>query len=360
MTAPAAEHETAERMTTERAFESTVESMLVEGGWCRGDRSEWDVGRALFPARVVAFLREAQPELWERLEAQVGGEQLGEMIVERLVRELDAKGCLHVLRHGFRFYGHTFRMAHFRPAHGLNPDATALFGLNGLTVTRQVPCHVGGGGVVDMLFALNGVPVATCELKNPMTGQSWSDAVRQYRETRDPDAAGVPIRQTRSLVHFAADTERGTHKHPSRRVSGTRFLPFNRGSRPGAVRCGAGNPQHPSGYRSGYFWGEVLQRGPVPRHRRFVRVLGAPQREGLRRRWRRPHRAERDSDIPAVPSARYCDPAGGGRPRRRARSQLSGTALRGQRQDQQHLVAVAPSRQSCTPPKTPRCTTVYW
>jgi type I restriction enzyme, R subunit len=96
---------------------------------------------------------------------------------------------LHVLRHGFKFYGKTFRMAYFKPAHGLNDEVLALYAKNQLTVTRQVPCHPGKHDTVDLLFALNGLPVGTCELKNPGTGQTWRNAVAavaQYQPDRDP------------------------------------------------------------------------------------------------------------------------------------------------------------------------------
>ena len=199
--------------------------------------------------------------------AALHGGNLERLIVETLVRELDLKGTLDVLRHGFRFYGKTFRLASFKPAHGLNPEALAQFERNELTVTRQVWCHPESDDTVDLLFALNGVPVATCELKNPMTGQTWEDAVRQYQQDRDPNAPIFRFKR-RALVHFAADPN---EVHMTTRLAGasTRFLPFNRGSHPGAAQCGAGNPQHPSGYRTGYFWQEVLGR------ERFLDILGS-------------------------------------------------------------------------------------
>ena len=110
--------------TNEKAFETTVESMLVAGGWQKGNTAEWDVERALFPPRVVAFLQAAQPELWNQL-AALHGDQLDAMVVDQLVKQLDIKGTLDVLRHGFKFQGKTLRMAFFKPAHGLNPDAVA-------------------------------------------------------------------------------------------------------------------------------------------------------------------------------------------------------------------------------------------
>ena len=252
--------------TNEEAFESTVESLLEEGGWRPGNRTEWDVARALFPARAVAFMQATQPEQWETM-AGLHGDNLERLIVEALVKELDLKGTLDVLRHGFKFYGQTFRLAWFKPAHGLNPEALAQFARNELTVTRQVPCHPGSGSTVDLVFALNGLPVATCELKNPMTGQTWRSAVRQYQQDRDPRAPIFKF-QKRALVHFAADPD---EIHMTTRLAGeqTRFLPFNRGSHPGDIRCGKGNPPHPSGYRTGYFWQEVLER------ERFLDILGA-------------------------------------------------------------------------------------
>ena len=252
--------------TTEQAFESSVESMLLGVGWRAGDRKEWDVERALFPAYACAFIRETQPDEWARMAAAHGGD-LESSIVEALARELDLKGTLEVLRHGFRFYGRTFRIAYFAPAHGLNPDALARFERNDLTITRQAPCHRGRGDTIDLLFALNGVPVATCELKNPMTGQTWHDAIRQYRQDRDPDAPLFRFKR-RALVHFAADPD---EVHMTTRLAGasTSFLPFNRGSSPGSIRCGAGNPLHPSGYRTGYLWQEVLAR------ERFLDIIGS-------------------------------------------------------------------------------------
>ena len=252
--------------TTERAFESSVEAMLRAGGWRTRDRAEWDADRALLPEPALAFIRETQPELWAQLEA-IHGAKLGDMVVAQLARELETKGTLDVLRHGFRFHGKTLRLASFKPAHGLNPAAMARFERNELTLVRQAPCHPGKGDTVDMLFALNGVPVATCELKNPMTRQTWRDAVRQYQRDRDPNAPVFRFRR-RALVHFAADPD---EVHMTTRLAGeaTRFLPFNRGDAPGAVRCGAGNPLNPDGYRTDYFWSDALAR------ERFLDILGS-------------------------------------------------------------------------------------
>ena len=244
--------------TNERAFESHVEETLLgASGWQSGTNAEWDVERALFPAQICRFLEATQPRLWSEMRT-LHGDGLENLLLAALVKELDLKGMLHVLRHGFKFYGKTFRLATFKPAHGLNDEVLALYRQNRLTVTRQVLCHPGKHDTVDLVFALNGLPVATCELKNPGTGQNWRHAVRQYQKDRDPRAPLFRFK-ARALVHFAADPD---EIHMATRLSRakTHFLPFNRGSQPGEIECGAGNPRHPSGYRTGYFWQDVLQR----------------------------------------------------------------------------------------------------
>jgi type I restriction enzyme R subunit len=251
--------------TNERAFETHVEEVLASVGWRSGTTAEWAPDVALFPARVFAFLEATQPKLWAEMRA-LQGAGLENLLLGALAKELDLKGSLHVLRHGFKFYGKTFRLAYFRPAHGLVDETRRLYGENQLTLTRQVPCRPGGRDTADLVFAVNGLPVATCELKNPGTGQTWKHAVHQYQTDRDPRAP-LFAWKTRAIVHFAADPDE-VHMTTRLRGGDTVFLPFNRGSHPGEVKCGAGNPQHSSGYRTGYFWEDVLQRDS------FLDVLG--------------------------------------------------------------------------------------
>lgn len=247
--------------TTEKSFENYVEELLLtRSGWQAGDRAEWDKGYALFPAQVCAFLAATQQKLWAEMQ-RLHGAGLEALLTKALVSELDTKGTLHVLRHGFKFYGKTFRLAYFKPSHGLSPDVLALYKQNRLTVTRQVPCHPNSNDTIDLVFAVNGLPIATCELKNPgamNSGQNWRHAVQQYQTDRDPRAPLFQFKK-RALVHFAADPDE-VYMTTQLRKEHTFFLPFNRGSHPGEIKCGAGNPQHPSGYRTGYFWEEVLQR----------------------------------------------------------------------------------------------------
>ncbi len=254
------------KQTTERAFETFLEQTLTDKGWLKGDVSEWRVDLGLFPARVLDFLQESQVEQWNEMASQLGAD-LPKKLLAALVKELDAKGSLTVLRHGFKFYGKTFRLCYFKPAHGLNEETIALYGKNQLTLTRQVPCHVGETKTIDMVFSVNGIPVATCELKNPGTGQTWKSAIKQYKTLRDPRAPLFQFKK-RALVHFAADTDE-VYMTTKLAWDKTYFLPFNRGSDPGDVKCGSGNPVHPSGYRTGYLWQEVLARDS------FLEILGS-------------------------------------------------------------------------------------
>lgn len=252
--------------TTEQAFEAYVEhTLLKQSGWRQASDEHWDKGRALFPSETITFLQDTQPKLWKQM-VKLHGAELEPKLVAALCKELDLKGTLHVLRHGFKFYGKIFKVAYFRPAHGLNPDVLELYSKNRLTVTRQVPCHPGDNSTVDLVFAVNGLPVATCELKNPNTLQTWRDAVRQYKQDRDPNAPLFRFK-TRAPVHFAADPDE-VHMTTRLLKDKTFFLPFNRGSQPGKIKCGAGNPPHPSGHRTGYFWEDVLQRDS------FLAILG--------------------------------------------------------------------------------------
>ena len=252
--------------TNERAFETYLEEILyTQSGWTKGSNRDWDKDRALFPEHFVEFVKNSQPREWSDFE-KLHGTQLPSLMIATLVKELALKGTLTVLRQGFKFYGKTIQLAYFKPAHGLNDEVIQRYKKNRLTITRQVPCHPNDNSSIDLVFSLNGLPVATCELKNPSTHQTWRHAIRQYQNDRDP-AAPLFVFKARALVHFAADTDE-VYMTTRLAKNRTHFLPFNRGSNPGTIQCGAGNPQHPSGYRTGYFWQDILKRDS------FLDILG--------------------------------------------------------------------------------------
>ncbi|HBP53863.1 MAG TPA: restriction endonuclease subunit R [Synechococcus sp. UBA8638] len=246
---------------TERAFETAIEHCLTthQGGYDRRAPADYSEEQALFPADVCGFLRERQPGKWRALES-VRGAQTEATVLECLGKELESKGTLHVLRHGFKCYGKTFPMAHFRPNTSMNPDAVEDYGKNQLTVTRQVgftsvgkrPDGKNRRCVIDVTLAVNGIPVVTAELKNPLTGQRAADAVRQYQEDRDGRDLLFAFKK-RALVHFAVDPDE-VWMTTQLRGKETHFLPFNRGN-----NHRAGNPPVEGNWKTHYLWDEVLQ-----------------------------------------------------------------------------------------------------
>ena len=158
---------------------------------------------------------------------------------ERLAKEMDERGAGDVLRHGVEDRGLLFRLAYFRPAHTLADDALVQDEENRLSVTRQLRYSTKEPDrSLDLVLFVNGIPVATAELKNPLTGQTVEHAKEQYRRDRDPREL---LFARRAQVHFAVDPEL---VFITTRLAGkaTRFLPFNTGSDGPGVDGGAGNP----------------------------------------------------------------------------------------------------------------------
>jgi type I restriction enzyme R subunit len=239
----------------EASFETVIEEYLLTNGHVAIDRNSFDCEQAIFPETVLSFIRETQPKEWSKLEA-LHGPRTGEQILADLCKWMDANGSLATLRHGFKCYGRTLRVAFFKAAHELNPELEERYAANRVGITRQL--HFSSrtpDRSLDVTISLNGIPVATVELKNPLTRQTVENALWQYRHTRDPRETIFEFKR-RTLVHFAVDTE---SVFMTTRLAGTatHFLPFNKG-----CDGGAGNPPDPAGrtYRTAYLWEETLRR----------------------------------------------------------------------------------------------------
>ena len=239
---------------SEAAFETVIESHLVENGYVSIAPEGFDRERAIFPETVLAFIRETQPVEWDKLEA-LHGPRTGEQVLGDLCKWMDTNGSLATLRHGFKCYGRTLRVAFFKAAHELNPELEERYRTNRVGITRQLRYSPRSEKSLDVTISVNGIPVATVELKNPLTGQTVDHAKRQYMQDRD---SREPIFEftRRTLVHFAVDTET---VFMTTRLAGkaTYFLPFNKG-----CDGGAGNPPDPKGrtYKTAYLWEETLRR----------------------------------------------------------------------------------------------------
>jgi len=243
--------------TNEAAFETVIEVHLLQHGYLPVAREGFDRERAIFPETVLAFIRETQPKEWAKLEA-LHGDKTGEQVIGDLCKWMDQTGALATLRHGFKCYGRTLHAAFFKAAHELNPELEDRYGANRLGLTRQLRFSPRSEKSLDVTLSLNGIPIVTVELKNPLTGQRVEHARKQYKEDRDPREPIFEFKR-RTLVHFAADTESVLM---TTRLAGaaTHFLPFNKG-----CDGGAGNPPDSAGrtYRTAYLWEEVLQRDSV-------------------------------------------------------------------------------------------------
>ena len=243
-------------------FETEICDYLRSHGWLHdeGDTASYDRARALYPSDLVAWVQQAQPEAWETLTKNHGG-KAEETLLSRVREQIDQRGTLDVLRHGVELIGlrKPLVVAQFKPALGLNPEILARYQANRLRVMRQVHYSLHNENSIDLVLFLNGIPVATTELKSDFT-QSIEDAVDQYRFDRLPVPKGLPAEPLLSfpngaLVHFAVSNDQ---VQMTTKLAGpaSRFLPFNQGDN-GA----AGNPVNPKGgHRTAYLWEGIWER----------------------------------------------------------------------------------------------------
>ena len=245
----------------EISFETEVCDHLAAKGWLYqlGDAQAYDRARALFPADLVAWVQESQPKAWEAL-TKTHGAAAQATLLNRVRKSLDDRGALDVLRNGVEMIGarQPISLAQFKPAMRMNPEIVARYGANRLRVVRQVRYSTANENCIDLVLFLNGLPVATVELKTDFT-QSVEDAVDQYRFDRQPRPKGgapEPLLSFPSgaLVHFAVSN---SEVMMTTRLEGpaTLFLPFNKGD-----HGGKGNPPNPLGHPTAYLWEEVWQR----------------------------------------------------------------------------------------------------
>ncbi len=245
----------------EISFEAEVCSHLAAHGWlyAEGDTAGYDRAHALFPTDVVAWVQATQPTAWAILTKNHGA-AAETMLLDRVRKSLDERGTMEVVRHGIEMIGlrAPLSLAQFQPAMGMNADILARYDANRLRVVRQVRYSLGNENAIDLVLFLNGLPVATVELKTDFT-QSVQDAVDQYRFDRHPTPKGQAPEPllgfpSGALVHFAVSN---AEVQMATQLIGplTTFLPFNKGN-----AGGKGNPPNPHGHPTAYLWEEVWQR----------------------------------------------------------------------------------------------------
>ncbi len=242
-------------------FESDLCAALAALGWLYSEKDieGFDRANGLYLPDLIAWLDETQPQAWALVTKNHGGDA-AKRVAERIRKGLDERGTLDVLRRGVEMVGLKAPLALM----GLKPslqtaETLARYKANRLRVVRQVRHSPNKpNDALDLVLFLNGIPVATAELKSDFT-QSVGDAVDQYRFDRHPQPKGGVSEPLLAfpggaLVHFAVSQ---SEVMMTTRLAGTetRFLPFNRGN-----EGGAGNAPVKGGYATAYLWEEVWER----------------------------------------------------------------------------------------------------
>ncbi len=223
----------------------------VGTGYFAGCPKDFDRAYAVDVVQLFAFLRATQPEGLKKLAMTDAASDINRLkFLTRISAEVGKRGIIDVLRKGLEHGPVHFDLFYGKPSPG-NPRAVALHARNRFSITRQLAYSMEETRrALDLCLSINGLPIATFELKNSLTKQTVEDAVEQYRRDRDPRERLFEF--GRCVVHFAVDDSE-VQMCPALKGKASWFLPFNKG-----FNDGAGNPPNPSGLKTDYLWKEVL------------------------------------------------------------------------------------------------------
>ena len=174
---------------TEKAFETVIEEHLLANGYITVGKDCFDRERAIFPGHLLGYIQDTQPQEWNRLES-LHGARTGEQVLGDLCKWIGEHGILATLRHGFKCYGRTLRVAYFKAAHELNPELEARYAANRLGITRQLHYSPRCENSIDVVLSLNGIPVVTASSRTRLPARR--------SKTRDGNISRIAIRATRS------------------------------------------------------------------------------------------------------------------------------------------------------------------
>ena len=244
--------------TNEKRFESDIEASFLSpsGGYVKGS-DVYDPTLGLYVQTLIDFIQRTQPKEWARFENANQMDTVRKFCVA-FNNACDMFGLVHVLRHGFKHRGISFRVCYFLPESSLNQTAAAQYAANHIAVYRQWYYSADNNKSVDMVLVLNGIPVFAFELKNQYTGQTADNAKLQWMYDRDPREICFQFNK-RILGYFAVDH---TEVWMATKLAGkdTYFLPFNQGSNGAGRDGGKGNPPNPDGYPTAYLWENVFRK----------------------------------------------------------------------------------------------------
>lgn len=234
--------------TKEKDFEAQIERYLVErGGYTAIAPQQYHKELCLLPAELLGFIKETQAKAYSALQQQYGV-QTDQRIVENIARNIKANGLVEVLRKGVKDRGQLLRLCFFRPVNAKNKEHFEAYSKNRFAVVRQLQYSKLNTNEIDLVLFLNGIPLLTAELKNALTGQYVTDAIKQYKKDRDPKESLLSYK--RCLVHFAVSTEK-IYMTTQLKGDKTFFLPFNKGIE---------NPNVSDDFKTDYLWKEIWEK----------------------------------------------------------------------------------------------------
>jgi len=238
----------------ERQFQIEIVQHLTSSNYVEGDASGYDRELALYPDDLITYIKSTQPQAYEKMQKREGS-KTDAVLIKYVAKEMDKQGSLFYLRNELKYIGSKFKLCQFKPELH-NPDTQTKYDANILRVVQEVTTK-SGNERIDLVLFLNGIPIATLELKTDFT-QNVQDAIKQYKYDRPAKGDALLEFKRRALVHFAVSTD---EVYMTTKLAGpkTFFLPFNKGREDGS----AGNPLNPKGYATSYLWEEVLERESI-------------------------------------------------------------------------------------------------
>lgn len=242
---------------SEKSFEEDIESSLLKDGYRKILPSQFNQKTMFFDDILIDFIKDSQPKAYSKIERNYG-EYTKETLLRRINECIDKFGLLYCLKNGVNDGSNKFKLCFFKPDSSLNQSLEDLYSKNIIGVTRQFRYTLNNTNTIDMVLSINGIPIIAFELKDQFKGQSYIDAIRQYKEDRNKSERIFSF-DTRFFAYFAIDTTQ-VYLTTKLNDSETEFIPFNQGSNGAGKDGGRGNPRNKDGYDTSYLWENVFEK----------------------------------------------------------------------------------------------------
>lgn len=241
--------------TSEKRFEQDIETYFLNHGFRKVFPSTYDKEKMLFSDVLEEFVSTTQPKAWARYTKLYGASAV-DKLTRRVNTAISESNVLDVLKKGIKDMGIEIKLCYFKPSSNLNQDLVKLYEGNICGITRQFPYSKNNNNTIDTVLSINGIPLFAFELKDQLKGQDVNNAMRQWKEDRDPKEPIFKFGQ-RFLCYFAIDLY-DAFMTTELKGEYTRFLPFNQGSNGAGNPGGKGNPKNDEGYPTSYIWERVF------------------------------------------------------------------------------------------------------